>query len=35
MRVVSREALNRVYDKVESRGGKKAVVARFSDRRRH
>jgi hypothetical protein len=35
MRVVTREALNRVYDKVESRGGKKAVVARFSDRRRH
>ena len=34
MRVVSREALERVYRKVEARGGKRAVVARFADHRR-
>jgi len=33
MRVVSREALEAVYVKVAARGGKKARVARFSDRR--
>jgi hypothetical protein len=34
MRVVSRDALESVYRKVESRGGKKAVVTRFADSRR-
>lgn len=31
MRVVTREALDRVYEKVEARGGKKTSVARFAD----
>jgi len=33
MRVVTREALDAVYAKVEARGGKKARVVRFSERR--